>query len=778
MKQTQPTTWILTIAALFILLLPMHASAQRTITDKNLTDEHIQLAVTAIIDELYNRKNKSTFWEPHGNPRRESKQDGGHTALVVLSLLTAGETFQSDELKDTILYLQNVGMDGTYAVAVRALVWAMLPPKFDKYLEKDTKWLLDGFSERAGGWNYRQQPNTIRRDNSITQYGALALWEAAGRGMEIDTKYWQIIEDRFLDMQLLGGGWNYTGNGKATGSMTAAGLATLFITQDLLHSKEFLSINPKRQSRSSQAIAGALKWMDENFAPDDNPNRFRHYFYYLYAVERTGIASGYRYFGGHDWYREAAAELLLKICSWDATTRTITVNATTADENEADISTSDLAFSLLFLSRGRVPVAINKLRVDDYSWNNRPRDVANLTRWISAKSESSLNWQIVDLEANPQQWLDAPMLYIASHQRLPWLKDIDEEAEPVNKLKKYLDLGGLVFAVNEGPGSGFGKSIEEIGSVMYPQYDWLTLPDTHWAYTMLFPVPPKRPTLRALSNGVRELIILAPSTDFSAVLQIHNTNKVSIYRTAANIYFYASEFNRPRPRLAKHYVRTPEQQAENSDLISAPLPKVHIVRAIHDGNWNVEPQALEVFAATMAEQSEFDITITDCPLSKIHELNPKPTLVIASSIDDLAFISSERTSIKTYVENGGLILFETPGGQGKFTLSAEKVCSEIFGSSIRSLLRHRIITGQDMQGAAKLRRLEYRPFSFESFGGRETTPRLRGMKVGDDMRVLFSREDISHALLNQPCWGIAGYKSKAAQELLANILRHALALSE
>ncbi len=768
------TTWYLYLAALFMLLLPMRANAQRTITDRNLTDEHIQIAVTAIIDELLERKDKNTFWEPKSISTGESKQEGGHTALVVLSLLAAGETFQSDDLKDAITYLQNVGMDGTYAVSVRALVWAMLPPKFDEFLSKDTKWLLNAFSERAGGWNYRSQPNTTRRDNSITQYGALALWEAARRGMKIDDKYWHLIEDRFLDMQLADGGWNYMGSGNATGSMTAAGLATLFITQDLLHREESVSINPKRQSRSGEAIANALIWMDENFAPDSNPNRFLHYFYYLYAVERTGIASGYRYFGGHDWYREAAAELLLKLCTWDATTRTITVNQTTADENASKIKTDDLAFSLLFLSRGRVPVAINKLRVEDHSWNNRPRDVANLTGWISANSESSLNWQIVDLNSKPQQWLDAPMLYLASHMPLRWLKNSDRDGEQVEKLKQYLDLGGLLFAVNEGPGQGFSKSIEEIGRVMYPQYDWRTLPDTHWAYTMLFPVPPRRPTLRAISNGVRELIIVAPSTDFSAVLQTHNVDKVSIYRTAANIYFYASEFNRPRPRLAKHYIR--DKDESDDGLISAPLPKVHIVRAIHDGNWNVEPEALEVFAAAMDEQSEFDITITTCWLSKIHELDPKPTLVIVSSIDELAFTSKERSAVKSYVESGSVILFETPGGQGKFTLSAEKVCSELFESSIRSLLRHRIITGQDMQGAAKLRRLEYRPFSFESFGGRETMPRLRGMKVGDDVRVLFSREDISHALLNQPCWGIAGYKSESAQELLGNVLRHALIL--
>ncbi|MEE8156290.1 MAG: hypothetical protein V3T53_15155, partial [Phycisphaerales bacterium] len=60
---------------------------------------------------------------------------------------------------------------------------------------------------------------------------------------------------------------------------------------------------------------------------------------------------------------------------------------------------------------------------------------------------------------------------------------------------------------------------------------------------------------------------------------------------------------------------------------------------------------------------------------------------------------------------------------------------------------------------------------------RETTPRLRGMIIDGQPRVLFSREDISHALLDQPCWGIAGYTPNSARRLLANIVRYALAPS-
>jgi len=63
-----------------------------------------------------------------------------------------------------------------------------------------------------------------------------------------------------------------------------------------------------------------------------------------------------------------------------------------------------------------------------------------------------------------------------------------------------------------------------------------------------------------------------------------------------------------------------------------------------------------------------------------------------------------------------------------------------------------------------------------AFGGRETTPRLRGMTMNENSQpqILFSREDLTHGLLDQPCWSISGYAPNSARNLLANIVQHAM----
>ena len=753
-------------AAIAALIAAAPAAARDAITAETLTDEHARAAIAALVEELYARADPTRFWEPARLTTGESPQTGGYTALAVLALLHAGETYQHPRLRDGVRYLERVPMQGTYARAVRASVWAMLPPKFHTLLVEDTQWLIDGFANKVGGWTYRQNPATTRRDNSITQYGALAWWEAAKRGVSIDRRYWLRLEERFLDTQLAEGGWNYKGDGPATGSMTSAGLATLFITQDYLHADKYRTPKPSPPARSERAIERGLRWMGENFSPSENPGRDEYFFYYLYGVERVGLASGYKYFGDHDWFRQAAAEIIGRLCRWDPKARRMTVHERMKGAPRgAQIRVRHLAFAILFLSRGRVPVAINKLQTPNVAWNNRPRDVANLTRWLGERTESPLNWQIVGLDAAPHEWLDAPLLYLASHERLPWGATQVQADKPLGRLKRYLDLGGLLLAAAEGASSAFGQSVEEAGRLMYPDFRWRALPDDHWAYTLLWPLPGRRPPLRGLSNGVRELIILSPSTDLAASWQVRATSEVANYLTAAHIYLYASEMNRPRPRLARHW----------SAPGSAPTarPAVTIVRASHRGNWKPEPLALDVFSATRTRE----ITILDVPLSGIDALEPRPTLVIVNGIDAHNFDAAEKMAIADYVKGGGVILFETPGGRGVFTVSAERACTEIFARPIRSLLRSRVITGEGLPGAKRLSRVDYRPYTLEVFAARETRPRLRGMTIEGEARVLFSRQDISQALLDQPCWGVSGYAPASARDLLGNILEHASDLS-
>lgn len=752
------------------LLTTFNLQAQDELTAANLEDRHIQAAIRALVNELYHRRDEKIHWEP-GSFETDflAKQRGGFTALSVLALLYAGESYQDPRLRDAVAFLESLPMIGTYAVSVRANVWAMLPARFETLLNRDRQWLLEGFSERAAGWNYEKEPYTNRRDNSITQYGTLALWEAAKRGQRIDNRYWRMLEERFIAMQLADGGWNYTGDGPATGSMTAAGLMVLFVTQDFLHAAEQVRPQRNNDTAAERALARGLDWMSRNFSPDTNPGRDTDFYYYLYGVERVALASGYKFFGERDWYREGAAELIRRFCAVDPHDGSMSVHQRIGGNPRAGTPrTIDLSFALMFLSRGRVPVAINKLSGLDLRWNNRPRDVANAVQMLTEASEQALNWQIVDLALAPEDWLDAPLLYLALDEPPAWIKAVESNPaaplpDPLQRLKRYIDLGGTLFVNIDGRNRAAAQAVESAGAAMYPGFAWRALPADHWVYTLYKPVTGNRPELKALSNGVRELMIVSSAVDFGETLQTRQTRRTQDWDTLANLYLYASERNGNRPRLETHSLT---RRTRGATLIE----QVTIARVRHQGAWNAEPLALEVLSTWLWNEIGLDARVQDVDLNALAELNPRPTLAIISGIDPVAFSEPERNALERYVRAGGRVIFETTGGHGDFATEAELLCRDLFKESARSARRHRALTGEGLPGGRSLLRVEYRPHSFEVFGARETAPRLRAMTIDDEARLFFTREDLLHGVLNQPIWGVSGYVSIDARQLLANLL--------
>ncbi|MCP3904934.1 MAG: DUF4159 domain-containing protein [Planctomycetes bacterium] len=829
------------MAALLLLLAGVARAADPApaLAAADLTDEHVRSAIDAIVEALHERKDPHHFWDPKPwKPSRDGSkyQLGGYTALIVHALLQSGQSYQDPRLRDAVDYLAEYEMQGTYAISLRASIWSRLPDRFRENLEADVRWLQEAFSTRAGGWTYTSKPATTVRDNSITQFGALALWDAAKRGVDVDPAIWQLLEERFLAMQTPSGGWDYDGDGMVTGSMTTAGLATLFITQDLRHASGYVQLRDDDERPHEPAMARGLEWMNRKFSPTENPGSFRDFYYYAWGVERVGLAGGIKHVGGVDWYREMAAEIIGRLCAWDESARAMTVHKTIHGNAKAGrVRTRHLAFSLMFLSRGRVPVAVNKLRVADFRWNNRPRDAANLARWITDQTEGEVTWQVVDLATEPEQWLDAPLLYLASDVELPWIAalpadprtlrrtlrahdrarargevpaserpDVAPLPMPLRKLERYLDLGGLLLAVNEGGKRRFAESIETFGSIAYPGYEWRKLPDDHWVYTIHGDLGRQRLALKGLSNGVRELIVLAERSDLAASLQVgtgvaqpaaksgrngresrdrrrgrrngrgsrggRSAGKLprpGHLETAANLYLYASELHRPRPRLGAATGPAPAPGEPHA------AGAVTVVRAMYDGNWNVEPAALDRFALAMSTTLGVELDVREHALSGIHEIEPSPPLVVVQGTGAHDFTGPERLALRRYAERGGMVLFETAGGIGDFATSAEATAAEIFGTEVHTVLDHPTITGTGLSGGADLARVQYRPYSFQVFGARETVPRLRGLDVAGDTRVLFSREDLSHGLLDQPRWGISGYAPASARDLLGNIVRYA-----
>lgn len=771
---------------------------------ENLTDREIQWAIEAIRDGLYARQNNAGTWESLSNDPAMAILNThitGQSTIAVLALLASGQSYQEPRLQPAIDFLRAQKPDYTYVRSLRAHIWALLPERFGPLLADDRDWLLRSYGFSSGSWAYTSIPMESGYDNSLTQYGVLGLWEAAKRNHEIPKRLWQRVEDHYLRTQLAGGGWNYRPQfGEARGSMTAAGLTCLFITQDFLHADEYLKPGV-RDTDPQKAMARGIEWFGQNFAVDRhpglNPDSDQTYlFYYLYGVERVGLASGYKRFGRHDWFRAGAAEIINRLC--DGVTDPET-GALTGFTPKARIRTTgsvespivQLAFGLMFLAHGRVPIVVSKLRDDAFAWNSRPRDVANLSNWIGQETEQRLSWQILDVSSPLEEWFDGPMVYLAGHEAFAYLAEHEEEVHrrtrgndprftTLERLRRYLDLGGLLLTNADAGNPRFTDAVKALGRAMYPSYQWRPLPADHFVYTLSAPV--ERPgALEGLSNGVRELIIHCPQRDVGAALQINDVNlRRDDFAMLSNVYYYASERGLTTPRLNRKLLLNEEQVMRGSPRArEANLRPVTLVRAVHEGNWNPERAADELLALRLRTSRGLDATIIDAPLETIDDSSAADAaLLIVRGTAEHKFTEVQARALRAYVQRGGTVLFENVGGTGAFGRSAEEFVESFMpGARFRRPARHPVITGEGLEGGTDCSNVSYRLYSLEKFGVRETRPRLRALHEDgreDDLRFFVSREDLSNALLGQPCWGVSGYTTDHAAMLLGNLVEYGM----
>jgi hypothetical protein len=750
---------------IIMVLLAAPLGAQTTQPSKK-----VETSIRSGVKFLLSRQNADGSWS---DPNEETDPNGGETALITLSLLSCGESYQSPALDSAIKFLKRIKPQkthrATYAISLRACVYAQLPEAVRKdELRADYRWLQEAIIDRGnwrGMYDYNAAGGAYRADFSNSQYAVLGVWYAQLCGFNVPRPYWAQVEQAWLHGQMKDGGWPYMPTRpRPYASMTAAALATLYITGDYLHSREAEDLSKPTTNDRTEQIDKGLEWLGKYFAVDFNPGLDAHLgerpvaptdldifvqlgrpntgswvHYMLFGYERVGEASGLTRFGEHKWFDEGADYLLRtqrEDGSWHGDLRV---------GNECNT-----AYSLLFLSRGRAPVIVQKLQFDG-RWNNRSRDVADFTYFMRRASERHENWQIVSADATPAELREAPMLYVASDRAI---KLTDEQKA---RLKTYIDQGGMIVAVNEGKESQFADSITALAREWYPAYQFRDLPADHPIYAVTFPTTPGEP-IRGLSNGLRELIVLYPTGDMTWKWQSAGgtvDEKESPYATLANLLLYVTGRANPRFKGDDIWVdRRPDV---------APTRSLRLARVIYDGNCDPEPGAWPRLANLMWNDNLLDLHIEPTP-APTHE----QPLAHITATQSLQLPAPSKAALSNYLGNGGLLLMDAAGGSTEAAGSFEPLIKELFPSAkIAPLPADHPIYRAKQFGGQDIEHVTYRhPTELQL----THAPRLRGAWVDGKLIAVISTEDLTGGLVGYSTAGLTGYSPQDATELVRNLV--------
>jgi Domain of unknown function (DUF4159) len=716
-----------------------------------LSDAQINDSIHRAVDYLMGEMDQQRF-EVRQGQTEPGAYHTGLDALCVYALVMAGQTIDDPRLSDRGPFikgcldrLKTLSADGHFATYARSLrvtaLSALNRPEDKEAIRADAIWLVTAAHNGAYTYDTTAGNEGSFSDNvwdaSNSQYGLLGVWSAAEAGVTVSMRYWEEVQKHWITTQLPNGQWSYTPTNDGTLSMTCAGLASVFVTHGYLESSKYA--DNTGQDPLPPALVKALAWLETgDRSVDISGAPWPGYTYY--GIERVGLASGYKYFGIHDWYRDVAAQL---------------VHDQNPDGAWAADNIIDSAYCLLFLSRGSHPIIMNKLRFPGF-WDNRPSDLEHLARYASEQLERPLNWQVVPADHGWPDWTDSPVLYIASSVP-PSISPQQEEG-----IRAYVESGGLLFTHSDGESAAFGKWATELAARLFPSYQLKPVtPDSDLFNVVMKldhnPLAARFLKLRAVSNGSRYLMVQCDS-DIARAWQLRDTHNNIPFDMGINLFVYASGKKELRNRLTSLYVPPVE---------AVPLHTLHVARLRYGGNWNPEPRAWQRMGRVFALNTGWGIDVTDVDVAG---LKPQGTdVAVLTGTESALFSPTEIAAVRDYVKAGGVLLIDVCGGRGGFdqTITDELLPSAFPNIHLQQLPGDAPLVSAGLPGMLDLSHPHLRLYSMESPNYSPTLPMILTFGAG---HVIYSSQDITSGLLGTGTWGINGYTADYSSGFIQNML--------
>lgn len=752
------------IAIAFALSLFAIASSSRAAIPSRDALDPIEQAIQKAVDYLYHTQNQDN-WElapkpKEGNPADYSAgQWGGLTALSVDALERAGENSQQPKIANALRFLAPAKVTGTQALAMKISVLSDLgrrDPGQKQVIKRDATLLL-GAAKTTGRDAGLFGPTTAAdlddADLASSNDGAFGMWAASQSNLEVPTAFWKLADKAWRSRQANDGGWSEGKNARASTVLgTARGLATLLLIHEMLGDPKG---NDCQGNFTDPAIISAMKWLDDHSdALFKEPNLQN----LLFTLSRIEHSAGYGHFGKIDWSKAAVANLLKsqkEDGSWESPQGPI----------------AGTAWAILFLAKSRDPVMVNKLIYDvdkngtrvAGNWNQRPRDAANLSKWLGNwLCNFEMRWHVADLTLSDEYLHEAPILYIAGNQPLAF-----NPAEKA-KLKQFIQQGGLILGNADCGDNRFKFSFQELGKELFPDYPFRELPPDHLIFNRMFNSRNwvhKPATPMGLSNGARELMILLEddSSQYWNSNVSYSVRAKPCFELFANVFRYQVSAPYRSPAVAKLLLRDPNIQVKQS---------IKIARIQYQGNWNPEPYGWVRLANMMHNERAIDLDVHTVALNA-KELTPDFHIAHLTGTGKIQLNQAQRDELRAWIANGGTLIIDSAGGSADFTDSVHTELGAIFPEAARhdgSLLppKHPIYSF----GEVAFNTWSYRRFARLTLGDAKT-PRIRGIDVAGRTAIFFSHEDLSVGLVGNPVEGIIGYEPAWASEIVMNIIAFA-----
>ena len=767
-----------------------------------ITAAQVNEAIAHGVKFLKSQQRDDGTWE------ERSLYAGGLTPLATLALLHAGCDVKDEAVAKALKHLRQFRADATYTTALQTMVFCYAEPERDLLLiQRNVRWLeehqiRDG--ENAGMWAIPTLGTPDHTDNSMTHMAMLALYEAERVGVTAADETWRLALAYWRRAQNPDGSWGWGPGYPGTGSMTAAGIASVLAASQRLEPADALvagdAINCCQPQQSNKHANVATIWLSRNFSVNRNPGVDYWHSYYMFALERVGRITAQRFIGDHDWYREGAETVVglqLVDGSWPSD----------LDEehlNDRRVSTS---FYLLFLAKGRRPLLLAHLKHEPHGdWHRHRGAIQNMVAAVEHAWQVPLAHQVVDVgPATVEDLLQTPVLYISGHEAPQFT------AEEKKKLRMYVDRGGFLFFDQSCGGGGFDAAVRQLIAELFPGPDakLAPLPPSHPIWRMERPIDPaSAPRLWGVDVSCRTAVAYAPD-DLACHWELMGRGRELAYPPAVrarvaeaetlglNIMAYATN----REVAFKDPELPTVDGGGDADHLRG---QIRIANILHPGGCEGAPGALRNLVHLADRELRVTVAVPqEVSLASSTLFTNNFLMFHGRSAFELT--PAERAGLKEFVSRGGTILADAICGNREFADSLRKelgvifpetplapipaddplLTSEFGGYDLSKVTRQR--PAEAIQGGMlSPPRREHAEAPSDSASSRRSTdetmpptfktqahPQLESIKIDDRHAIIFSPYDLSCAL-EGPAPQCEGYTRQDAARISLNVLLYAI----
>ena len=730
------------------------------------------------------------------------QHDVGDTCLALLALINTGMTTKDAPVDKGLNWLRRRDPTDVYQISLMIQTFAAVKDeKRDVAKVRQLASLLESYQLQGGfnngSWSYTKGGVG---DRSNAQFAVLGLREAQEMGVSVGLDVWRRARNHWLTTQNGDGSWSYSAGRLptgGTGSMTAAGITTLVITQAMLRQEE-KELNADGTPNCcgdplvDKPLEDACRWMGDHFSVVDNPGGDQRWLmYYLYGLERAGRFSGRRFFvsrrgAKHDWYRKGAEYLVAQQHPFTGTWN--------MRDGESFVRTT--SFALIFLSKGLAPVLINKLQYGapdrknqeagaPIEWNRHPDDVRNLTQLISNRPKwpKLLTWQTVDVnQAEIADLMQAPILFISGTQS-PNFSARDREL-----FKEYILQGGTIVADNNCRSAAFDEAFRDLIRQMYPpsETQLKKLPGDHPVYRSEFEMVDRETGVPAVELwgvdvGCRTSIFYSPH-DLSCLwdkwtnFQVPSRPQslVSMITKATNIGVNIVAYATGREILNKMAQQEQTLIVSEREQIQRDLLEIRKIR--YTGDWNAAPQALKNLLVALNRTTGAPVSGQPRDLQILDPNLFRTPIAYMHGRHDFKLNRAEQDKLREYLAQGGVLFSDSCCGVPAYDRSFRELMKVLFPENElkRIPVDHEIFKiGYELK-LVKRREPDVDSKSAVQVNVKTVEPFLEGIEVNGRYVVVYSKYDISCALERQSSVACTGYIHEDAVRLGVNIVLYFL----